>query len=143
MGLFSKVKKGIKKLGRGLEKAAKKVAPIAIPVLAGLATGGLAAGALGPMGMLTRTGIAKAGAAALGGGLLAQKLLKPKGGKEKPGMKPTDPGFADPAGVGEEIKPGQMPTMDAASVEEARRRAMLKRQQAGGRRSTILANTRY
>lgn len=49
----------------------------------------------------------------------------------------------DPAGVGKEAKPLEMPTANMAIVEEARRRAMLKRQAAGGRRSTILADTKY
>lgn len=146
MGFLKKIgkqiSKGAKKLGRGLEKVAKKVAPIALPLLAGAATGGLAG--IGPLGMLTRGGLAKTAAYAMGGGLLASKLLRKKsGGKEAPGAQPGDAGFDDPAGVGSEIQPGAMPNLDAASVEEARRLALLKRQQAAGRRSTILSNTRY
>lgn len=147
MGFLKKVGKklgkGVKKLGKGLEKAAKKVAPIAIPILAGMATGGLGAGAIGG---LTMSGMTKTAAYALGGGLLASKLLKKKGGKDESARGEPDvtqPGFDDPAGVGEEIKPLAMPSMDTAAVEEARLLALRKRQAAGGRRSTILANIKY
>lgn len=56
------------------------------------------------------------------------------------GVVPED---KDPMGLGDETKPLTMPTLDMDVVEEARKRALLLRQQSSGRRSTILADTRY
>ena len=48
------------------------------------------------------------------------------------------PEDVDIAGVGKDIIPLVPPTIDAAEVERARRRALIAAQQRGGRASTIL-----
>lgn len=84
---------------------------------------------------------------------IAKPIIKPlRPLAEMAGLLPTldavdtgegEPLTDDPAGVGDEAKPLAIPTADTAVVQEARRRALLARTQASGRRSTILADKRY
>lgn len=53
---------------------------------------------------------------------------------------------ADPGPVAEDspdLKAGTMPTYNAAEVEAARKKALLRASMRGGRRSTILSDTSY
>lgn len=122
MGWGSKLKKAVKKVTKAVTKPVttvlKKVAPIALP-LAGFALGGVGGAAIGA---------------------LLPGLLKKDEGAGGGGGPPT--GELNQV-VGADGQPLTMPTVNSAAIEEARRKALLRRTQAGGRRSTILADKDY
>jgi len=75
-------------------------------------------------------------------------VLKPLGLDQLLGGKKDEGGdlgplSTDPANAGDLVKPLVMPTMDSEAVAKARQDALLRRRKAGGRQSTILANTKY
>lgn len=112
MGLFSSIKKGVKKLGKFVGNAAEEIAPLA-GAAAGFAIGG-------PMGAAAGYGLGSA--ASPGGFGSIQKFLVPK----VPGDIP-DPLVA--------------PMIDSEAVARARRRATAAALSRGGRASTILSDS--
>ena len=102
-------------------------------------------------------GLAATPATAIGGGRGAQNNnvvpgagVTNNGGRGAQNNTPTPPEGtqgaqpnADPAGVGALAKPLELPTIDAASAENARRLSVLKQRARGGRASTILSQPNY